>query len=90
MRIATGALCAALILAHGMPAQAAELHILVSGAIKSAIYEIQPLFEKASGHKLIVAAGIPSSGKQPDAARALLAFLASPPALAIMKAKGLD
>ena len=35
-------------------------------------------------------AGIPSNGKQPDAARALLKFLSTPAAQAIMKAKGLE
>ena len=35
-------------------------------------------------------AGIPSNGKQPEAARALLKFLSTPAAQAIMKAKGLE
>jgi len=34
-------------------------------------------------------AGIPSNGKQPEAARALIKFLATPAAQAVMKAKGL-
>lgn len=35
-------------------------------------------------------AGIPSNGKQPDAARAFIKFLATPAARAAMKAKGLE
>jgi molybdate transport system substrate-binding protein len=35
-------------------------------------------------------AGIPSNGKQPEAARALIRFLATPAAQAIMKTKGLE
>jgi len=38
----------------------------------------------------VMAAGIPTSAKEPDAARALITFLRSPEALAIIKAKGLD
>ena len=36
------------------------------------------------------AAAIPSAANQPDAARALIKFLQSPEAMAVMKAKGLD
>ena len=36
------------------------------------------------------AAAIPSSASQPDAARALIRYLQSPAAMALMKAKGLD
>ena len=50
----TIALAAALTLAAGMNAQAAELRILISGAFKSPMADIKPLFEQASGHKLIV------------------------------------
>ena len=35
-------------------------------------------------------AGIPANGKQPEAARALIKFLATPAAQAVMKAKGLE
>jgi molybdate transport system substrate-binding protein len=54
MRATIGALAAVLALAA--PAGAAEVRLLVSGAIKSAVYDIQPLFEKSSGHKLVVSA----------------------------------
>ena len=35
-------------------------------------------------------AGIPANGKQPEAARALIKFLATPAAQAVMKAKGME
>ena len=35
-------------------------------------------------------AGIPANGKQPEAARALIKFLATPAAQAVMKSKGLE
>jgi molybdate transport system substrate-binding protein len=35
-------------------------------------------------------AAIPSNGKQPEAARALLTFLTTPAAQAIMKSRGLE
>jgi molybdate transport system substrate-binding protein len=37
-----------------------------------------------------LAAGIPANGAQTDAARALLEFLGSPPAVSVMQAKGLE
>lgn len=37
-----------------------------------------------------LAAGIPANGTQTDAAQALLKFLASPPAVSVMKAKGME
>ena len=48
------ALAAALTLASGMVAQAAEIRVLQSGAFKSAMADIKPLFEQASGHKLVL------------------------------------
>ena len=42
----------ALVLAPNAPTQAAELRILVSGAFKSAMADLKPLFEKTSGHTL--------------------------------------
>jgi molybdate transport system substrate-binding protein len=50
----TLALATAMTLAAGMTAQAAELHILISGAFKNPMVDIKPMFEQASGHKLIV------------------------------------
>jgi len=35
-------------------AQAAELRILISGAFKNPMVDIKPLFEQATGHKLVV------------------------------------
>jgi molybdate transport system substrate-binding protein len=38
----------------------------------------------------LYSAGIPISAKQPDAAKALIKFLASPAAAPVIKAKGLE
>jgi len=40
--------------------------------------------------RIVYAAGVPAGAKQPDAARALLKFLASPEAAPVIKAKGLQ
>ena len=48
------ALAAALTFAAGTAAQAAEIRVLQSGAFKSAMADIKPLFEQASGHKLVL------------------------------------
>lgn len=48
------ALAAALAFAAGTAAQAAEIRVLQSGAFKSAMADIKPLFEQASGHKLVL------------------------------------
>ena len=47
-------LAAALTFAAGTAAQAAEIRVLQSGAFKSAMADIKPLFEQASGHKLVL------------------------------------
>jgi molybdate transport system substrate-binding protein len=47
-------LAAALGLAAGNNAQAAEIRVLVSGAIRAAMMDIKPLFEQATEHRLIV------------------------------------
>jgi molybdate transport system substrate-binding protein len=56
MKRESGALGAALSFAlaftFAAPAKAAELHILVSGAFKSAMADIKPLFEQATEHKV--------------------------------------
>ena len=54
MRRTTTMLAAALALTVGSNAQAAELRVLTSGAIKAALADIKPLFEQASEHKLII------------------------------------
>ena len=51
----TIALAAVLASAMVTTAQAAEIRVLVSGAIKAAMADIKPLFEQASEHKLILA-----------------------------------
>src|SRR5687767_13633356 len=50
----TTMLAAVLTLAVGANAQAAEIRLLVSGAIRAAMADIKPLFEQATEHKLIV------------------------------------
>lgn len=53
MKVVTMSLAAAL--AFGSAgAQAAELRVLISGAFKNPMLDIKPLFEQATGHKLIV------------------------------------
>jgi len=44
-------------LAFGISANAAEIRVLSSNALKSALEEIGPQFEKASGHKLMMVWG---------------------------------
>ncbi len=43
----------AVVLAFGASANAAEIKVLSSNALKSALEEIAPQFEKASGHKVV-------------------------------------
>jgi molybdate transport system substrate-binding protein len=49
VRIVAGAVCALLAFGH---AQAAEIKLLASGAMKEIITELLPEFEKSSGHKV--------------------------------------
>src|SRR4029077_13094084 len=44
-------------LAFGISANAAEIKVLSSNALKSALEDIGPQFEKASGHKLMMVWG---------------------------------
>jgi molybdate transport system substrate-binding protein len=52
MRYKMLALAAMLALATGANTQAAEIRVLMSGAFKSPMADIKPLFENATGHKL--------------------------------------
>ncbi len=54
MRKTTTILAAVLASAVGTQAQAAELRVLISGAIKAAMADVKPLFEQATEHKLVV------------------------------------
>jgi molybdate transport system substrate-binding protein len=49
--------------------QAAEIHVLIDGRLKSPMTEIMPLFEQATGHKLVVADEAPQQivGRLSDA-----------------------
>lgn len=47
-------------------AQAADIHVLATGALSAAFRQLGPDFEKKSGHRLVVAWG-PSYGASPDA-----------------------
>lgn len=55
-RTKVGALGVALALTICTTAQGAEIRILVSGAIKAAMADINPLFEKETGHKVVLSA----------------------------------
>jgi len=54
-----------MLLAFGVSAEAAEIRVLSSNALKSALEEIAPQFEKASGHKLVFVwgAAVPLRGQ---------------------------
>ncbi|MFS2024515.1 substrate-binding domain-containing protein [Massilia sp. CT11-137] len=64
--------CATALLALGCSgllsatAQAADIHVLATGALSAAFRQLGPDFEKKSGHHLVVAWG-PSYGSSPDA-----------------------
>lgn len=47
-------------------AQAADIHVIATGALKGAFSRLVPAFEQASGHRLVIAWG-PSYGSSPDA-----------------------
>jgi molybdate transport system substrate-binding protein len=47
-------------------AQAADIHVLATGALSAAFKQLGPDFEKKSGHHLVIAWG-PSYGSSPDA-----------------------
>ena len=55
----------AMLLALGVSAQAAEIKVLSSNALKSVLEEIAPQFEKASGHKVMIVwgAAVPLRGQ---------------------------
>src|SRR5262245_32112659 len=53
VRLTSLALGTAMALAAGSGAQAAELRVLISGAFKAPMAEIAPMFEKATGHKIL-------------------------------------
>jgi molybdate transport system substrate-binding protein len=55
MRDATrwlGTLVAVAVLASGAPAEAAEIHVLSAGAVRSIVTELAQAFEKETGHKV--------------------------------------
>lgn len=58
------ALGAAILLSGAV--QAADIHVIATGALKGAFTRLVPAFEQASGHKLLIAWG-PSYGSSPDA-----------------------
>jgi molybdate transport system substrate-binding protein len=65
MKKAMMAATSAMLLAFGMSAEAAEIKVLSSNALKSALEELAPQFEKTSGHKLMIVwgAAVPLRGQ---------------------------
>ena len=59
-------IAAALLLVCGLPASAADIHVVVSGGLTPAFKELVPAFEKQSGHHVITEAGS-SLGTTPTA-----------------------
>lgn len=57
---------AALFLAAALPARAADLHVMISGALTEAYTRLTPQIERAIGHRLVTARGA-SMGAAPDA-----------------------
>jgi molybdate transport system substrate-binding protein len=60
MRDATrwlGTLVAVAVLASGAPAEAAEIHVLSAGAVRSIVTELAQAFEKETGHKVSLVFG---------------------------------
>ena len=64
LRIA-GALACAMVLAAGAPARAAEIKVISSNAVKTALEQLAPAFEQETGHKLVFTfgAGAPLKAK---------------------------
>jgi len=70
-------------------AQAAELRILTTGAMKAVVLELVPLFEKETGHKVVVdndtAGGV---SRRIDAGEAFDAVVNTPAGLSALESKG--
>src|SRR4051794_32682110 len=70
-------------------AQAAELRILTTGAMKAVVLELVPLFEKETGHKAVVdndtAGGV---SRRIDAGEAFDAVVNTPAGLSALESKG--
>jgi molybdate transport system substrate-binding protein len=83
------------------PPSGFSANLLVSGEVDLAIQQM-PELASVAGTELVgpwpgdlqlmttYVAGVPTAASQPDDAKALVRFLQSPPALAVMKAKGLE
>jgi molybdate transport system substrate-binding protein len=56
-RLAAVAAGFVLMLAAGVPAGAAEIKVICSNALKTTLEQLAPIFEKATGHKLIITWG---------------------------------
>lgn len=52
-------------LCSALPAHAADIHVLATGALSAAFSKIVPAFEKSTGNKVVIAWG-PSYGNSPD------------------------
>jgi molybdate transport system substrate-binding protein len=66
VRTRTRALCVAAFAFASLSADAAEVHVMISGGFAAAFDELVPAYEKASGNTVVTARG-PSMGETPQA-----------------------
>ena len=59
-KMSTAAVALAIVLAHPVVANAAEIRVWTSRAIATVLAEIGPQFERATGHRLDVQSGLPA------------------------------
>jgi ABC-type molybdate transport system substrate-binding protein len=93
-------LCAFVVVSLGAASfsQAAEIKVLSGNGPKAAVRELCAQFEKATGNtidlrfgvKIGFAAGLATSAKDSEPAKALVRFLTAPAAAVTLRAKGVD
>jgi molybdate transport system substrate-binding protein len=68
----------------------AELAVFGLNVLIDPRLEIVGPFPAEVQREVVYAAGIPNNSKEPEAAKAFLAYLTSPPAIAVIKARGMN